>query len=93
MRFTSSLPCALYLWTEGGFPLKSSVKVLEDNNLLPQQRKASESLVNPVMSPPRYKMQMAVQEFHKLDEPKISKLKGGFDVDFSFCWLNLVVSW
>ena len=28
--------------------------------------------------PPRYDMKVAVQEFHKLHEPKISKLKGGY---------------
>ena len=40
-------------------PLKSAVKVGEDNSLLPQQRKARESLMN-ATCPPRYDMQMAV---------------------------------
>ena len=34
-------------------PLRSLAKVGEDNILLPQQRRARESLVNPVMCPPR----------------------------------------
>ena len=74
MGFTSSLPCVLCQWSEGGFDiyvLRSSVKVGEDNTLLPQQRRARESLVNPVICPPRYEM-------CKLHEPKISKLKGGY---------------
>ena len=58
-------------------PLKSSVKVGEDNILLPQQRKARESLMNTTACPPRYEMQMAVQEFCKMCEPKLNKLKGG----------------
>ena len=59
-------------------PLKSSVKVGENNILLPQQRKARESLMNTTACPPRYKMWMAVQEFHNMCEPKINKLKGGY---------------
>ena len=59
-------------------PLKSSVKVGEDNTLLPQQRKARESLMNTNACPPGYEMQMAVQEFCKMHEPKINKLKGGY---------------
>ena len=59
-------------------PLKSSVKVGEDNILLPQQRKARESLMNTTACPPRYEMQMAMQEFCKMHEPKINKLKGGY---------------
>ena len=46
--------------------------------MLPQQKKARESLMNTTTCPPRHKMQMAVQEFHKLHEPKINKLKGGY---------------
>ena len=34
--------------------------------------------VNPVTYPPRYEMKVAVQEFCKLCEPKINKLKGGY---------------
>ena len=30
------------------------------------------------MYPPEYDMKMAVQEFHKLHQPKINKLKGGY---------------
>ena len=59
-------------------PMKSSVKVGEDNILLPQQRKARERLMNTTVCPPRYKMHMATQEFCKICEPKINKLKGGY---------------
>ena len=59
-------------------PLKSAVKVGEDNSLLPQQRKTRESLLTSTVCPPKYDMQMAVQEFCKLHEPKINKLKGGY---------------
>ena len=59
-------------------PLKSTVKVGEDNSLLPQQRKARESLLNNTACPPRYEMHMSMQEFCKLHEPKINKLKGGY---------------
>ena len=41
-------------------PLKSDVKVREDNSLLPQQREARESLMNATTCPPGYDMQMAV---------------------------------
>ena len=51
-------------------PLKSSVKVGEDNILFPQQRTARESLMNPAMCPPRHKMQMAMQEFCKMHDQK-----------------------
>ena len=34
--------------------------------------------VNPDAYPPGYEMKVAVQEFHKLREPKINKLKGGY---------------
>ena len=66
---------------KGGFtstPLKSAAKVGEDYSLLPQQRKARESLLTSTVSPPRYDMQMAAHEFCKLHEPKINKLKGGY---------------
>ena len=59
-------------------PLKSSVKVGGENILLPQQKKARESLLNTTACPPGYEMQMAMQEFHKLHKPKINKLKGGY---------------
>ena len=59
-------------------PLKSSVRVGQDNILLPQHRKARESLVNPAMCPPRYEIQMAAQQFHKWPEPKIKKWKGEY---------------
>ena len=59
-------------------PLKPSVKVREDNILLPQQRRARESLMNTTACPPRYEMQMAMQEFCKMHKPKINKLKGGY---------------
>ena len=35
---------------------------------------------NPDVYPPRYEMKVAVQEFCKLCEPKINKLKGGYSV-------------
>ena len=57
-------------------PLKSAVKVGEDKTLLPQQRRARESLMNTTTCPPRHKMWMAMQEFHKMHKPKINKLKG-----------------
>ena len=41
-------------------PLRSSVRVGEDNILLPQQKKARESLMNTTTCPPGYDMQMAV---------------------------------
>ena len=59
-------------------PLRSSVKVGEDNILLPQQRKARESLMNTTACPPGHEMQIAAQEFCKICEPKINKLKGGY---------------
>ena len=42
-----------------------------------QQGKANISQIDPTIYPPGYEMKMAVQEFHKLHEPKINKLKGG----------------
>ena len=66
---------------KGGFtstPLKSAAKVGEDYSLLPQQRKARESLLTSTISPPGYDMQMAVCKFCKLCKPKINKLKGGY---------------
>ena len=41
-------------------------------------RSRSQASLNPAAYPPRYEMKMAVQEFHKLHEPKINKLKGGY---------------
>ena len=41
-------------------PLKSTVKVGEDNSLLPQQREARENLLTNTVCSPRYDMQMAV---------------------------------
>ena len=73
--------CALLVVRRGvlkSTPLKSSVKVGEDNTLLPQQRKARESLMNSAMCPPRYEMRMAAQEFCKMGEPKINKMKGRY---------------
>ena len=58
--------------------LKSSAKVGEDNILFPQQTSARESFVSPAMCAPRYEMQVPVQEFCKLHEPKINKLKDGY---------------
>ena len=34
--------------------------------------------INTEVYPPEYDMKVAVQEFHKLCEPKINKLKGGY---------------
>ena len=81
MGFPSSLPCVLCKWSEGGLtstPLKSSVKVGEDNTLFPQQRTARESLTDTTMCPPGYEMQMTMHEFCKRCKPKINKLKGGY---------------
>ena len=58
--------------------MKSSVKVGKDNTLLPQQRRARESLMNTTMCPPGYEMQMAMQEFYKMLELKINNLKGAY---------------
>ena len=72
-------------------PLKSLAKVGEDNILLPQQSRARESLVNPAMCLPRYEIQMTVQEVHKMWEPKINKLKGGYSATENFIfqlWLK-----
>ena len=47
---------------KGGFkstPLKSAAKVGEDYSLLPQQKKARESLLTSTVCPPGYEMQMA----------------------------------
>ena len=46
--------------------------------MLPQQEQARQSLLTNKVSPPKYSMQMAVHEFHKLCKPKINKLKGGY---------------
>ena len=81
MGLPSSPPCELCKQSEGGLtstPLKSSVNVGEDNTLLPQQRRAKESLMNTTMCLPGYEMQMAAQEFCKMHEHKINKLKGGY---------------
>ena len=81
MGLTSSPPCTLCQWSEVGsdiYTLKSSVKAGEDNTFLPQQRRARESLINPVMCPPGYKMQIPMQEFHKRLELKINKLNSGY---------------
>ena len=68
-------PCHVHFASsqKGGLtptPLKSTVKVGEDNSLLPQQRKARESQLNNTACPPRYEMHMAMQEFCKMCEPK-----------------------
>ena len=56
--WSSHYPCHVHFASgqKGGLtstPLKSSVKVGEDNTLLPQQRRARESFINPAMYPPR----------------------------------------
>ena len=66
---------------KGGFtstPLKSAAKIGEDYSLLPQQKQARQSLLTSMVSPPEHSMQMAACKFHKLCEPKINKLKGGY---------------
>ena len=66
---------------KGGFtstPLKSAAKVGEDSSLLPQQKLARQNLLSNIVSPPKHSMQMAACKFHKLCEPKINKLKGGY---------------
>ena len=42
------------------------------------EKDRSMARVNPVTYPPRFKMKMAAQEFHKLCKPKINMLKGGY---------------
>ena len=60
----SNHPCHVHFASnqKGGFtstPLKSAAKVGEDYSLLPQQKKARESLLTNTVCPPRYDMQMA----------------------------------
>ena len=79
----SNHPCHVHFAgsEKGGFtstPLKSAAKVGEDYSLLPPKKQARQSLLSSTVSPPSYDMQMAVHEFHKLHEPKINKLKGGY---------------
>ena len=57
-------PCNVHFTSgqKGGLiptPLKSSMKVGEDNTLLHQQRRAREIFMNTAMCPPKYKMHMA----------------------------------
>ena len=72
--------CPLQVFRRGFniYTLKSSVKVGEENILLPQQKKANESLLNTTACPPRYEVWMAMQEFCKVHKPKINKLKGAY---------------
>ena len=51
-------------------PLKSSVNVGEDNILLPQQKKARESLLNTTACPPGYEMQMAMARIPQIVQAK-----------------------
>ena len=47
--------------------------------------------MNAAMCPPRYEMQMAEQEFHRMCEPKINKLKGSYSATASLIfqlWLK-----
>ena len=51
---------------KGGFtstPLKPAARVGENYTLLPQQEQARQDLLANTISPPKYSMQMAVQEF------------------------------
>ena len=43
---------------------------------------------NPATYPPRYEMKMAAQEFCKLHEPKINKLKGGYSATVNLIFLS-----
>ena len=79
----SNHPCHVHFAgsEKGGFtstPLKSAAKAGEDYSLLPQERKARESLLTDTVSPPGYNMLMAACKFCQLCEPKINKLKGGY---------------
>ena len=59
--------------------------------MLPQQRKARESLLNNTACPPGYEMHMAMQEFHKMCEPKINELKDGYSATVNlifWSWLK-----
>ena len=73
----SNHPCHVHFASsQKGFftstPLKSTAKVGEDYSLLPQQKKARESLLTNTVCPPRYDMQMAVQEFCKCMSQKLT---------------------
>ena len=73
--------CVLQMVKKGGLtstPLKPQAKIRKDNTLLPQQERASVNTVNLTVYPPKYEMRMAAQEFCKLCEPKINKLKDGY---------------
>ena len=79
----SNHPCHVHFAgsEQGGFtstPLKSAARVGEDYSLLPQQKQARQNLLASTVSPPEHSMQMAAHKFHKLCEPKINKLKGGY---------------
>ena len=77
-------PCHVHFASnpKGGLtstPPRSSAKVGEDTTSCSLNRgKARESLMNTTACPPRHEMRMAVQEFCKMYEPKINKLKGGY---------------
>ena len=43
---------------------------------------------NPAVYPPGYEMKMAVQEFHKLCELKINKLRGGYSATANLIFLS-----
>ena len=92
----SQYPCHVHIANEQKMvltftPLKPSAKIGKNNILLPQQRRARKNLINPVLCPPRYEMQMAAQEFHNLHEPKFNTLKGGYSATASLIfqsWLK-----
>ena len=44
----------------------------------PRKCPEEQAMLNPTVYPPRYEMKMVVQEFYKLHEPKMNKLKGGY---------------
>ena len=46
--------------------------------MLPQQKQARQNLLSSTVSQPIHDMQMAECKFHKLHEPKINKLMGGY---------------
>ena len=92
MRLTSSLPCALCQWPKEGLtstPKTSQAKIREDYTSLPQWGRASIITVNSTKYPPGYEMRIMAQEFCKLHEPKINKLKGGYSATVN----PIVQSW
>ena len=76
-------PCHVYFANnqKGGFNIYTPEIISKGwggQHLAPSTEKARESLMNTTTCPPGHEMQMTMQEFHKMCEPKINKLKGGY---------------